>query len=82
MVKEVEVRKPKNRLRDEVGREKEMVKIDHNKQLREIKMSKKTVKNDKFKLPPELKRYRQASVFGRGAEDIFKRGGAWPSRSW
>ena len=74
VVKEAEVRKLKNRLREEVGREREMVKLDHNKQLREIRMSRKTIKKDKFKLPPELKRYRQAAVFGKEAEDIFKPG--------
>ena len=74
MVKEGEIRRLKNRLRDEVGREREMVKKDHIKQLREIMMSKKKIKKDKFKLPPELKRYRQAALFGKEAEDIFKPG--------
>ena len=37
-------------------------------------MSKKTVKKEKFKLPPELKRYKKVAVFGKEAEDIFKPG--------
>ena len=74
MVKETEIRRFKNRLREEVGREREKVKIDHSKQLREIRMSRKTVKKEKFKLPPELRRYRQAAIFGKEAEDIFKPG--------
>ena len=37
-------------------------------------MSRKTVKKEKFKLPPELMRYRQAAIFGKEAEDIFKPG--------
>ena len=74
LVKEGDVKRLKNRLREEVGRDRELVRRDHSNQLREIRMMKNRNKKNKFKLPPELKRYRQAAIFGKEAEDIFKPG--------
>ena len=61
-VKEGEVKKLKNRLREEVERDSYNMKLDHKNQVRAIRMAKKDDKRVKFTLPKELGRYRKAKI--------------------
>ena len=68
--KEEERRKFRNKLREVVERQRDEIKIDHKKQVRTIRMESK--KEWVMNLPPELKRYKDAKIFGKDATNVCK----------
>ena len=73
--KKEERQKCDNKIRDEVERERRLIKKDHNKQVREIRIEMKKKSNDKNRIiPKELKRYSSAKVFQEDARRLFKPG--------
>ena len=71
--KEEEKRRLMNRVRDEVGRQRRLIKKDHQKQIRQIRMDNKC-KRKETSLPKELSRYKEAKVFSEEARLTFKPG--------
>ena len=71
--KEEEKRRMSNRMRDEVGRQREDIKKDHKNQVREIKIEHKKREKD-LTLPKELHRYKDAKVFSKDARKVYKPG--------
>ena len=68
-----------NRVREAIERSRRLIRKDHQKQIREIRIGgKKTDKEriKKYKLPPELNRYKKAGIFQSDADEQFKPGQA------
>ena len=61
-----------NALRDSLDRKRQEVRKQHKDQLRAILISKIGRKDEKVKLPKELKRYKNARIFKEDARRLFK----------
>ena len=74
MKREVDRKKFTNTLNDRLCRKRQEVRLDHNNQLRAIRIDCK--KDDRMRLPPELKRYKKVKVFRKDAGESYKPGKA------
>ena len=61
-----------NKTRDNVNNLRKELKLKNENKVRHIRMRRK--QESKFKLPPELERYKYAGIFTEGAEEHFKPG--------
>jgi hypothetical protein len=61
-----------NKARDKVNTIRKETKIKNENKVRHIRMRRK--QEEKFKLPPELERYKEAKIFSEQAEELFQPG--------
>ena len=61
-----------NKTRDNVSKHRKELKLKNENKVRHIRMRRR--QESKFKLPPELERYKDATIFTDEAEELFKPG--------